>query len=102
MFKDKTYLADVAIELDIRTDTVLKFHADYLRPVQMDGLFKLYNDLKNDFNTFFYFYRRIKKEQLLQQDIINLIKGQKDLNSLKTKLNFIFNISKDNNCKSSR
>jgi hypothetical protein len=48
MFKDKTYLADVAIELDIRTDTVLKFHADYLRPVQMDGLFKLYNDLKNE------------------------------------------------------
>jgi hypothetical protein len=32
MFKDKLSLADVAIELDIKTDTVLNFHSDYLRP----------------------------------------------------------------------
>ncbi len=55
-------LADVAIELDIKTDVVLSFHADYLRLVRMDGLVKIYNDLKNDFPTFFHLYRRIKKE----------------------------------------
>jgi hypothetical protein len=30
MFKDQNSLADVAIELDIKTDEVLSFHADYL------------------------------------------------------------------------
>ncbi len=49
MFKDKTSLADVAIELDIKTDMVLNFHADYLRLMRMDGLIKIYNDLKKTF-----------------------------------------------------
>ena len=31
MFKDKKTLADVAIELDIKTDMILNFHLDYLR-----------------------------------------------------------------------
>ncbi len=79
MFKDKLSLADVAIELDIKTDVVLNFHSDYLRLMRMDGLVKIHNDLKNDFPLFFYLYRRIKKEQLSIQDITNLVKGQQDL-----------------------
>jgi hypothetical protein len=64
MFKDKRSLADVAIYLDAKADTVLNFHSDYLRLMRMDGLVKIYNDLKNDFPIFLHLYRRIKKEQL--------------------------------------
>jgi hypothetical protein len=79
MFKDKLSLADVAIELDKNTDTVLNFHADYLRLMRMDGLVKIYNDLGKDFPIFFHLYRRIKKEQLSKQDITDLVKGQQEL-----------------------
>ncbi len=82
MFKDKNPLADIAIELDIKTDMVLSYHADYLHLIQMDNLVKVYNDLKNDFPTFFHLYRRIKKEQISLQDITSLVKGQQDLKFL--------------------
>jgi hypothetical protein len=61
MFKDKKSLADVTIELDIKSNTVLDFYNDYLRLTRMNGLTIIYNDLKNDFPIFFRLYRRIKK-----------------------------------------
>ena len=84
MFKDKNSLADVAIELDIKTDTVLSFYADYLRLVKMHGLVRIYDELGKDFPLFFHLYRRIKKEQLAKQDITNLVKGQQELRYMET------------------
>jgi transposase len=86
MFKDKNPLADVAIELDIKTDMVLNFHADYLRLVRMDGLVKIYNDLRNDFPPFFQLYRRIKKEGLGKGDITELVENQQDLKFLERRV----------------
>jgi transposase len=86
MFKDKNPLADVAIELDIKTDMVLNFHADYLRLVRMDGLVKIYNELKNDFPLFFHLYRRIKKEGLSKGDIIELVGNPQDLKFLERRV----------------
>lgn len=51
MFKDRTSLADVTIELDIETGVVLYFHSDYLRLERMNGLVDLYQELK-DLSTF--------------------------------------------------
>ena len=86
MFKDKKTLADVAIEFDIKTDVVLSFHSDYLRLVRMDGLVKIYNDLRNDFPIFFHLYRRIKKEGLSKEDIIELVENQQDLKLLEKRV----------------
>ncbi len=86
MFKDKNSLADVAIELDIKTDVVLNYHADYLRLVRMDGLVKIYNELKNDFPLFFHLYRRIKKEGLIKEDIIELVENQQELKFLEKRV----------------
>ncbi len=91
MFKDKTSLADVAIELDIKTDAVLNFHADYLRLLKMDGLVKIYNDLKNDFPLFFHLYRRIKKEGLTIEDITELVKNQQNLKFLEKRVELYIN-----------
>ena len=79
MFKDKNSLADVAIELDIKTDVVLNFHEDYLRLVRMDGLAFIYRELKNGFPIFFHLYRRIKKEGLSKDDITELVENQMEL-----------------------
>jgi len=79
MFKDKMALEDVAIELDLDTDTVLFYYGDYLRLLKMDWLVKIYKDLKNDFPLFFYLYQRIKKERLNKKDITILLKSQQEL-----------------------
>jgi hypothetical protein len=51
MFKDKKSLADVAIELDIKTDVVLNYHTDYLRLVRMHGLVDISRS-KGQFSSF--------------------------------------------------
>jgi len=79
MFKDRMPLEDVAIELDLDTDTVLFFYEDYLRLLKMGWLVKIYKDLKNDFPLFIYLYKRIKKEGLNKHDIVVLIKNQQYL-----------------------
>jgi transposase len=82
MFKDRKPLEDVAIELDLDTDTVLYYYKDYLRLLKMDWLFKVYNDLKKDFPIFFHLYQRIKKEGLNKQDIMVLVRNQQRLKEL--------------------
>ena len=64
MFKDRISLEDVAIELDLDTDTVLLYYEDYLRLLKMRWLVKVYNDLKKDFPLFVYLYRRMKKREI--------------------------------------
>ena len=79
MFKNRKPLEDVAIELDLDTDTVLFYYEDYLRLLKMDWLVNIYKDLRNDFPLFFYLYKRIKKEGLSKHDITVLVKSQQDL-----------------------
>ena len=79
MFKDRKPLEDVAIELDLDTDTVLFYYEDYLRLLKMGWLVKIYKDLRNDFPLFIYLYKRIKKEGLNKHDITDLVKNQQDL-----------------------
>jgi len=79
IFKDRKALEDVAIELDLDTNTVLFYYEDYLRLLKIDWLFKIYHDLKRDFPMFFYLYNRIKKEGLNKHDITLLVKNQQDL-----------------------
>ena len=79
MFNDRKSLEDVAIELDLDTDTVLFFYEDNLRLLKINWLVKIYKDLKEDFPLFIYLYKRVKKEGLTKHDIVVLIKSQQDL-----------------------
>ncbi len=76
MFKDKKDLADVAIELDLDTPTVLYYFGDYLRLLRMESLVNMYKELKGDLPLFLHLYRRIKKEGLSRQDIGELLGTQ--------------------------
>ncbi len=91
MFKDKKPLADVSIELDKNTDVVLSFYGDYLRLTRMDGLVKIYNELKDDFPLFFHLYRRIKKEGFKRDAITDLLENQNKLTDLNKEVNFYNN-----------
>jgi transposase len=61
MFKDKLSLADVTIELDIDTDTVLNYYKDYLRLVRTNSFMAMYDELKDDLPIFIHLHRRIKR-----------------------------------------
>ena len=76
MFKDRKPLEDVAIELQLDTDTVVFYYEDYLRLLKMDWLFRIYNDFEKRFSCIFYLYKRIKKEGLNKHDIKVLVKNQ--------------------------
>lgn len=82
MFKEKRALADVAIELDLKSSAVLNFYNDYLDLLKMSWLVAIYNDLNNDFDLFLHLYGRIKKEGLNKQDITDLVKDQQRLKDL--------------------
>jgi len=79
MFKDRKPFEDVAIELDLDTDTILFFYEDNLRLLKINWLVKIYKDLKEDFPLFIYLYKRVKEEGLNKHDITVLIKSQQDL-----------------------
>ena len=79
MFKDRKPFEDVAIELDLDTDTVLFFYEDNLRLLKINWLVKIYKDLKKEFPLFIYLYKRVKEEGLNKHDITVLVKGQQDL-----------------------
>ena len=91
MFKDKKDLADVAIELDLDTPTVLYYFGDYLRLLRMGSLVNIYNELKGDLSLFLHLYRRIKKEELSRQDIVELLKTQHHLFDLGKKVDLYNN-----------
>ncbi len=76
MFKDGQPLADVAIELDIESPTVICYYEDYLKLVNMGMLVTVYHELKDDLPLFFHLFRRIKKEGLNKQDIGELLENQ--------------------------
>ncbi len=79
MFKDKLSHADVIIELDLDTDTVLNYYKDYLRLVRTKSLIAIYDELKDDLSIFIHIHRRIKKEGLTKQDITDLLKNHNNL-----------------------
>ena len=79
MFKDKRILADVAIELDIKSHVVMDFYNDYLQLIRMDDLVKIYNELKNNFPLFLHLFRGIKNEGLNKQDITELLQNHNKL-----------------------
>jgi hypothetical protein len=79
MFKDNRALANVAIELNIKTNAVLNFYSDCLRLVSMHHLVGIYQDLKDNWSVFMHLYMRIKKEGLDKQGIADLVKNERRL-----------------------
>jgi hypothetical protein len=91
MFKDKRTLADVAIELDIKSSAVLDFYNDYLCLLRMNSLVTIYNELKKDLPLLLHLYRRIKEEGLNKQDITELLQNHNKLIDLNEQVEFYNN-----------
>ncbi len=91
MFQLNKPLTDVAINLDIDTNTVLYYYKDYLRLVNMRRLVTVYEELKDDLPLFIHLYRRIKKERLTKQDVTDIIEYQRQLKDLDKKVDFYNN-----------
>jgi Trp operon repressor len=81
-------LPEVVVELDLDANAVLDYHGDYLRLEKMDGLVKIYQDLRDDFLVLMHLYKKIKKEGLSKQGITNLLKNQNKLSELEERVTF--------------
>jgi transposase len=79
MFKERRTLADVTIELDIKSDSVLDFYKYYLRLVRTNDFMIIYNELKNDLPIFIHLHRQIKNEKITKQDITDLLQNPQRL-----------------------
>ncbi len=95
MFQDGRPLTDVAIELDIETPTVIRYYEDLLKLENMERLVTVYKELKNDLPLFLNLYRRIKKEGLGNQQIVELLKTPNRLLDLKEKVDLFNNHIQD-------
>ncbi len=90
MFQDGRPLTDVAIELDIKSPTVICYYEDFLRLTNMGRLVTLCQELKDDLPLFLNLYRRIKKEGLGKQQIVELLRTPNCLMVLKKRVD-LFN-----------
>jgi hypothetical protein len=88
MFKYRKPLADVDIELDIKSSAVLDFYSDYLCLLRMNNLVTIYRELKKDFPLLLHLYHRIKKEGLNKQDITDLLQNHNNLIDLDEQVKF--------------
>jgi hypothetical protein len=88
LFKEGRSLVSVAIALDIETDEVLRFYADYLRLLNLGKLMTLYRELDDeDFGLLEYLYHQLKWEGLAnKKDIFNVIQMEGKLKSLNCEL----------------
>jgi len=91
MFKDRRSLANVVIELDIKSSAILNIYRDYLMLTRMSILVKVYDELKDDFPLFLHLFRRIKKERLNKQDITELLQNHNELIDLNEQVDFYNN-----------
>jgi hypothetical protein len=99
MFKDKKSLADVTIELDIKSSAVSNFYNDYLCLLRMNSLVTMYKELKKDFPLLLYLYRRTKEEGLNKQDITELLQNHNKLIDLNEQVEFYDNHIKEQQVK---
>jgi hypothetical protein len=86
MFRERKIFADVVIELDIDTGTVLNYYEDYLILVRTNNFMAIYDELKDDLPILIHLYRRIKKEELTKQDITNLLQDQQRLKDMEKRV----------------
>jgi hypothetical protein len=99
MFKDKKSLADVTIELDIKSSAVLNFYNDYLCLLRMNSLVTMYKELKKNFPLLLHIYRRIKEEGLNKQDITELLQNHNKLIDLNEQVELYDNHIKEQQVK---
>jgi transposase len=92
MFKDKRTLADVAIELDIKSNAVLDFYSDYLCLLRMNNLVTIYRELGQDFPLLMHLFKIIKKEGLDNKQMISdLVKNQLTLKEMEIRIEIYSN-----------
>jgi len=88
MFRDKKQLSEVVVALDLKSDVVVEYYADYLNLINMKRLVNIYEEIGDDIAFFLYLYKRIKEEELDALDRIGeLLHNIKQLSKVDHLLN---------------
>ena len=91
MFMQDKSQPEIVISLDIDVNTVQAYYCDYLRSMNMKNLVSIYKEIGPDLSLFLYLYRLIKKEELNNQEIADLIQNQRKFIDLKKSIELLYN-----------
>jgi hypothetical protein len=87
LFKEGKTLVDIAINLDIETDEVLRMYSDYLRLLNLQRLMAIYKEMGDDIYLLEHLYHELQNEGLAnKQDIFNIVQMEGKLKSLNCEL----------------
>jgi hypothetical protein len=88
MFRERKSLSEVVVALDLKSDVVVEYYADYLDLINMRRLVKIYKEIGDDLAFFLYLYNRIIEEELDSEgNIEQLLHDIKQLSQVNNLLN---------------
>jgi hypothetical protein len=84
MFREGKPLSEVVVVLDLKSDVVVEYYADYLNLINMSKLVEIYKKIGDDIAFFIYLYNRIKEEELdIEHNIDGLVHNITQLSKVK-------------------
>jgi hypothetical protein len=81
-------LVNVTIELKLTAQQAQQFNTEYWKLIQMDHLFMIYQEIKNNLGYFLKLFRLGKKEGLTPENIINLLTMADNIQDLNEQFQF--------------
>lgn len=88
-------LVEVTIELKLTAQQAQQFNTEYWKLIQMDHLFLIYQEVKNNFGYFLKLFMLGRKEGFTPEKIINLLNLADDLQDLNEQIQFHLSEVKD-------
>ena len=88
-------IVEITIELKLTAQQAQQFNTEYWKLMQMDHLFMIYQEVKNNLGYFLKLFRLGKKEGLTPENIISLLNMANNLQDLNEQFQFQLNEVKD-------
>jgi hypothetical protein len=88
LFSKGKSLVEVTIELKLTAQQAQQFNTEYWKLMQMDQLFMIYQEVKNNLGYFLKLFRLGKKEGLTPENIISLLNMADNLQELNEQFQF--------------
>jgi hypothetical protein len=88
LLSERKSLVEVTINLKLTARQAQQFNSEYWKLIQMDHLFMIYQEIKNNLGYFLKLFRLGKKEGLTPENIINLLTMADNIQDLNEQFQF--------------
>lgn len=88
LLSEEKSIVQITIELNLTAQQAQQFNTEYWKLMQMDHLFMIYQEVKNNLGYFLKLFRLGKKEGLTPENIISLLNMANNLQDLNVQFQF--------------